>query len=125
MADEGAPAIEFMRRRARENDGGFFIVVEGAVSDLEGGRYCVIGESGHEEITMSSMLKELAPHAAAVLAVGACAAYGGVSAARGAVTGAMGVGAFFGKHGIATPVVNIPGCPPHPDWMVGTLLGRA
>ena len=34
MADEGAPAIEFMRRRARENDGGFFIVVEGAVSDL-------------------------------------------------------------------------------------------
>ena len=122
MADEGAPAIEFMRRRARENDGGFFIVVEGAVSDLEGGRYCVIGESGHEEITMSSMLKELAPHAAAVLAVGACAAYGGVSAARGAVTGAMGVGAFFGKHGIATPVVNIPGCPPHPDWMVGTLL---
>lgn len=84
MADEGAPAIEFMRRRARENDGGFFIVVEGAVSDLEGGRYCVIGESGHEEITMSSMLKELAPHAAAVLAVGACAAYGGVSAARGA-----------------------------------------
>lgn len=34
----------------------------------------------------------------------------------------MGVSAFFKKNGIATPVVNIPGCPPHPDWMVGTLL---
>lgn len=23
--------------------------------------------------------------------------------------------------GIPTPVINVPGCPPHPDWMVGTL----
>ena len=34
----------------------------------------------------------------------------------------MGVGDFFRKKNIATPVVNIPGCPPHPDWMVGTTL---
>jgi hydrogenase small subunit len=28
---------------------------------------------------------------------------------------------FFTENGIKTPVVNIPGCPPHPDWMVGTV----
>ena len=25
------------------------------------------------------------------------------------------------QRGIPTPVINVPGCPPHPDWMVGTL----
>lgn len=122
MADEGEPAFEFMLRTAKAKQGQFFIVVEGAVSDQEDGRYCVIGEANHKEMTMSGTLRELAPHAAAVLAVGSCAAYGGVSAAKGSVTGAMGVRDYFKKAGISTPVVNIPGCPPHPDWMVGTLL---
>ena len=122
MADEGEGAVEFMLRMAEEHDGGFVLVQEGAVSEKSGGRFCVIGEAGHQEFPLSVMLEKLAPHAAAVLAVGSCAAYGGVSAARGAVTGAMGVGEFFREKGIVTPVVNIPGCPPHPDWMVGTIL---
>jgi len=29
---------------------------------------------------------------------------------------------FFKAEGIKTPVVNIPGCPPHPDWIVGSLV---
>ena len=122
MADEGEGAMEFMLRMAKEQDKGFLLVVEGAVSEEKEGRYCVIGEAGHEEFPLSSTLARLAPHAAAVLAVGTCAAYGGVSAAEGSVTGAMGVQDFFRRKGIETPVVNIPGCPPHPDWMVGTLL---
>jgi hydrogenase small subunit len=28
---------------------------------------------------------------------------------------------FFKQKGITTPVINVPGCPPHPDWMVGSL----
>ena len=60
-------------------------------------------------------------NAAAVLAVGTCAAYGGIPAGKGNETGAMGVSAFLKKEGIPAPVINIPGCPPHPDWMVGTL----
>ena len=122
MADEGEGAMEFMLRSAEENDGGFVLVQEGAVSEEKDGRFCVIGEAGHEEFSLSSTLESIAPHAAVVLAVGSCAAYGGVSAARGAVTGAMGVQEFFRRKRIATPVVNVPGCPPHPDWMVGTIL---
>ena len=122
MADEGEDAMRFMLRMAQEHAGEFLLVVEGAVSEEKGGRYCVIGEAGHEEFPLSSTLERLAPHAAAVLAVGGCAAFGGVSAAKGSVTGAMGVQAFFRRKGIATPVINVPGCPPHPDWMVGTLL---
>ena len=99
MADEGEGAMEFMLRMAGENAGNYLLVVEGAVSDKEGGRYCVIGEAGHEEFPLSSTLEKLAPHAAALLAVGGCAAYGGVSAARGCVTGASGVGDFLRKKG--------------------------
>ncbi len=108
MADEGEGAMEFMFRSAEENDGGFVLVQEGAVSEEADGRFCVIGEAGHEEFPLSVTLERLAPHAAAVLAVGSCAAYGGVSAARGAVTGAMSVQEFFRRKNITTPVVNIP-----------------
>ena len=122
MADEGEPAINYMRRVAREKQGQFFLVVEGAVPVEQDGRYCVIGEADHKELTLEGTLREMGPNAAAVLAVGTCAAYGGIPAAHGSVTGAMGVRDFFQSAGIQTPVVNIPGCPPHPDWIVGTLL---
>jgi hydrogenase small subunit len=59
--------------------------------------------------------------AAGVLAVGQCATYGGIPAARPNPTNALGVGGFFKDNEIKTPVVNVPGCPPHPDWIVGTL----
>ena len=60
-------------------------------------------------------------NALAVLAVGTCAAYGGIPAAKPNPTGAKGVHEIFKEKGIATPVVNIPGCPVHPDWFVGTV----
>ena len=28
---------------------------------------------------------------------------------------------FFKSNGISTPLINVPGCPPHPDWIVGTV----
>lgn len=122
MADEGEPAIKYLRKVAEANKGKFFLVVEGAVPVEKEGRYCVIGEADHKEITLVGMLREIAPYAAAVLAVGTCAAFGGIPAAKGSITGAMGVRAFFEQEGIATPVVNISGCPPHPDWVVGTIV---
>ncbi len=121
MAGEGEGAINHMNAVAAANKGKFFIVVEGAVPVEAKGRYCVIGEAQHKEITMVDALKDLAPNAAAVLAVGTCAAFGGIPAAKGSATGAMSVSAFLKKNNIKTPVVNISGCPPHPDWIVGTI----
>lgn len=122
MAWEGEPAMEHMYKIAEEYEGKFFLAVEGSIPTAEDGKYCVIGEAHHEEITMSAAMKELGSKAAAVLAIGTCAAYGGIPAAEGSQTNAMSVRDFFGQEGIATPVVNIPGCPPHPDWMVGTVV---
>jgi len=64
---------------------------------------------------------ELAQDAAVVIALGTCAAFGGVFALAPNPCGAMGTEAFLKGRGIATPVINIGGCPAHPDWLVGTV----
>jgi len=54
--------------------------------------------------------------------VGICATAGGIPGAEGNSTGAMSVPAFLKQAGIAIPCIVIPGCPAHPDWIVGTLV---
>ena len=122
QASEGEQSMENLYAIAEEYKGRFSIVVEGAIPTAENGKYCIIGEMHHKEISMVDIMKELAPIAGSVLAVGTCAAYGGIPAAEGNVTGATGVMDFFKAEGIKTPVINIPGCPPHPDWIVGSLV---
>lgn len=101
--------------------GSFYLVVEGAVPTKADGLYCVVGEKDGKEITFMDRLKQLGSKANAVLAVGTCAAFGGIPAANPNPTGCVSVQKFFEQQGIGTKVINVPGCPPHPDWMVGTL----
>lgn len=121
MASEGETALENMYRVAKEYKGKFSLAVEGAIPMAADGRYCISGEMNHKEITMLQMTKELGEMAGSVLAIGTCAAYGGIPAAKGNITEATSVQGVFKKFGIKTPVVNIPGCPSHPDWIVGSI----
>ncbi|CAM2059901.1 Periplasmic (NiFeSe) hydrogenase small subunit [Desulfovibrionales bacterium] len=121
MAWEGEPAIEYMYKIADKFQGKFFLAVEGAIPVAAGGKYCVIGEVKHKEITMARAMIDLATKAAVVLAIGTCAAYGGIPAAKGNLTEAKSCKDFLTAKDIKTPIVNIPGCPPHPDWIVGTI----
>ena len=121
MAAEGEPAYAFMMERAAAQKGAYIYAVEGSIPVKHDGRCCVVAEAGHKEITMTGITDVLAANAAAVLSVGTCASYGGIPAARGGETGAMGVADYLRMKGIKTPVINVPGCPPHPDWIVGTI----
>ncbi len=122
MAWEGEPAMEHMYKIAEKHKGKFYLVVEGAVPKAADGKYCIVGEAKHKEVTMLDLTAELGAKSAATIAVGTCATYGGIPAAKGNLTGAMSVSDTFKAKGVKTPVVNIPGCPPHPDWIVGTLV---
>jgi len=122
MAAEGETALENLYRVAEKYKGKFSLVVEGAIPMAANGKYCNFGELNHKEITMVDIVKDLGAKAGSVLAVGTCAAYGGIPAASGSQTGATGVMNFFQTYGIKTPVVNIPGCPSHPDWIVGSIV---
>jgi hydrogenase small subunit len=63
------------------------------------------------------------PNCAAVIAFGTCATWGGIPAAHGNKTNAQ--SAWFWlekKNKLGKPIVNVPGCPPHPDWVVAPIL---
>ncbi len=78
-----------------------------------------------QPITTNEWLDRLAPKAAAVVAVGTCATYGGIPAMKNNPTGAMGVPDYLGwnwKSSAGLPVVCIPGCPAQPDNMTEALL---
>jgi hydrogenase small subunit len=97
---------------------GFMLVVEGAIPTAATGKYCFIGG----DLTMLEAFKRFASVATEVVAVGTCASFGGIAAATGMKTGAMGVKDALAYAGIKKPVINVPGCPMHPDWFVGTVL---
>jgi hydrogenase small subunit len=63
----------------------------------------------------------LGKNALATLSVGTCAAYGGLPAASPNPTGCKSVTDVYKDLNIKSPVINIPGCPCHPDWFIGTV----
>ncbi|MDY6833693.1 MAG: hydrogenase small subunit [Chloroflexota bacterium] len=121
MAGEGEKAMEALHDTVAA--GGFLLVAEGGFSTKDSGVYCVIGEDeSGTGITALTHLKEAGAKAMAVISLGTCSAYGGVPAAEPNPTGIEMVTDIFEQEGITTPVINIPGCPPHPDWFVGTIV---
>jgi hydrogenase small subunit len=56
-----------------------------------------------------------------ILAVGTCASFGGIPSGDPNPTYAEPVSDVLTEAGISTPLINLPGCPAHPDWIVLTL----
>ncbi len=93
----------------------YLLFVEGAVPMGMNGQFGTIGAEGE---TMHDHLQRVAKHAAAIVAVGSCATFGGVPAASPNPTGAVGVmDVVKGK-----PLINIPACPANPANMVGVII---
>ncbi len=93
--------------------GGYVLVVEGAIPMKDGGIYCQVGGKNAVDV-----LKRVAGRAAAVVAIGSCASWGGVPSAAPNPTGATGAPMVLrGK-----TVVTLPGCPANPYNLLGTVL---
>lgn len=88
------------------------LVVNGSVPMKDGGIYGTINGRSFEEI-----LRKSAENATAILAVGACAVYGSVQAAKPNPTGAVGVDEIITDK----PVINVAGCPPIGETITATL----
>jgi len=121
MAGQGEPVMKVLRDTAKEKPGEFVLIIDGGIPTGENGLFCTLGEIGGKEVTMMEMSADLAEKCLAVLAVGTCASYGGIPSGEPNPTQVKPVSDFLKGQGIDKPVVNIPGCPPHPDWIVGTI----
>lgn len=120
MAAAGDTAIKAMTDTAKSK-GGYVLVVEGAISTKDDGVYCQFGEENGQDVSGLKWTQDLGREALAVIALGTCAVGGGIPAAGPNPTGCVTVQRVFSDAAIGTAVVNVPGCPPHPDWFVGTV----
>ncbi|MBN8765142.1 MAG: Ni/Fe hydrogenase [Thiobacillus sp. SCN 64-317] len=112
MAAAGHQAEEALRHAMKENAGKYLLIVDGSIPLGQDGAYSCIGGRSNVDL-----LKEAAQGAAAVIAVGTCASFGGIPKANPNPTGAVSVSDLVQDK----PVVNIPGCPPIPVVMTGVL----
>jgi [NiFe] hydrogenase small subunit len=111
FAAAGHQMEDNLKAAVKKYDGKFICVVEGAVA---------VGKPEYGKIggrTFLDIAKEVCPKALAVIAVGACAAYGGIQAAKPNPGGYKGVGDALG-----IKTLNIPGCPYNPVNLVGTIV---
>jgi len=119
MAASGELSIEVILNRNKQSN--YILVLEGAIPTAENGVFATVGEEKGKPVTLYSRFKELAKDAVAVIGVGSCAAFGGIPAAKPNPTGSKSVMKVLEEENIKAPCINIPGCPPHPDWFVSTV----
>jgi quinone-reactive Ni/Fe-hydrogenase small subunit len=115
MVAAGHQAEEHLEEAMKTFKGKYLCVVEGSIPQGMGGYYGTIGAKGE---TFEEHLRHVSHNAAALVAVGTCATFGGVPAASPNPTGAVGVQDIIsGK-----PIINIPACPANPSNITGTIL---
>lgn len=122
---EGSIADERIAART----GGYFSAMgmEAVSGEAEGAD---AGSAGHEDdekhpLPTATWLHRLAPGAAATIAIGTCATWGGIPSAAGNPTGSMSVMDTLGKDyrsAFGLPVINIPGCAPVGDNFTETVF---
>ena len=113
MAPSGSAAEKSLSDTIQQYKGQYIAVVEGSIPLAENGVYCTIG--GRTAIDIAN---EVCGNAYATIAAGTCAAFGGLPAAVGGVTGAVSVGQAL--PGI-NRLVNLSACPMNGANLAATL----
>lgn len=117
MASAGDTAIKTLEDTIEKEKGKYVLVVEGGVPTAEDGRFCNVGEKDGKPITFANWVKKAGKNALVVIAIGTCSSFGGIPSANPQMQVRPVSEVLKG-----TPVVNVSGCPPHPDWFVGTVV---
>ncbi len=112
QAASGTAAEHAREEAMQENHGNYILVVDGSIPAENNGYSTIAG------ISNKDMLLDVAAGAAAIVAVGSCASFGGIPNANPNPTGAVSVSALIKDK----PIVNVPGCPPIPAVISGVLV---
>lgn len=113
LAGDSAVAMAYQAYNA----GNYVLVVEGGIPTAFGGAPCFVWSYNGQQVTIQQVVQQFAARAAKIVSVGQCACFGGISGAGPNPTGIQTVRAVTGAS-----VINIAGCPPHPDWIVWAIV---
>lgn len=114
MAAAGSRAEENLTRTVKDHPGAYIAVVEGSIPTGADGAYCTIGGRAALDIA-----REVCGNAAATIAIGSCAAFGGLPAASPNPTGALSVGDAVPD---AKNLINLPACPANAENLTALLV---
>jgi hydrogenase small subunit len=142
--ESGDAFLANLEQAAKGRVSPFVLVLEGSIADESlagGGRFSRLGTSADgRPVTIADWVDRLAPKAEAVIALGSCAAWGGIPAAKGNPTGAKGLEDYLGRNfrsrggsdssantgnstrAVGLPVINVPGCAPTGEGFIETLI---
>ncbi len=112
MAAAGHQAEKSLNDAIEKYKGKFVCVVEGAIATAYNGAYGKVADH-----TFLDIAKKVVPKAAVTIAIGTCAAYGGVASAKPNPGGYKGVNDALG-----VKAINLPGCPMNPLNLLGTIV---
>ncbi|MDW7643992.1 MAG: hydrogenase small subunit [Desulfuromonadales bacterium] len=113
MAAAGQQAEEAKHQAMEKYKGQYIAVVEGSIPAGDGGVYCTI--AGDSALNIA---RKVCGNAAATIAVGNCATFGGLPAAAPNPTGAISVQEAVP----GATVINLPGCPLNVDNLTATIV---
>ncbi len=113
MSPAGHQAEKSLMDVVKNHKGKYFVIVEGSIPLKDDGVYCCVG--GRSAVDLA---REVCGNALATIAVGTCAAYGGIPAAAPNPTGAVSV-----KEAVPNAtVINLPGCPVNVENLTATVV---
>ncbi|PLY02530.1 MAG: hyaluronate lyase [Desulfuromonas sp.] len=110
---QGGGYLEHLQKTVSKGDA--VLVVEGSIPSTPP-EACYLGDK-----PLFTVLKDYLKQAHMVISSGSCASHGGIPASGASRTGAMSVTEYMEKFQIDVPHVRIPGCPAHPDHLMGTI----
>ena len=114
MAAAGHQAEAALAATVKERAGRYLAVVEGSIPTGAGGAYCTIGGRSALQIA-----REVCANAAATIAMGTCATFGGLPAAAPNPTGALGVAdAVPGVKNL----INLSACPANVENLTALIV---
>jgi len=113
MAGSGKQAEETLNEAVQKYSGKYVCVVEGSIPTKDNGIYMRLAGRPAMDV-----LADVGGRAAAVIAIGSCASWGGIPSADPDPTGARGVADLLQDK----KIINLPGCPPNPYTLLGVVL---
>ena len=114
MAAAGDLAVASARSTAQA--GGHILVVEGAIPTGPAAGFCYVWDENGHSVTIADAVLAMAASASTIIAVGSCAAFGGIPKTNSAAQVRS-----LATH-VNKPVINLPGCPTHPSWITATIV---